>query len=73
MMFNYFTYRDADVTCPNCGWTGKGGDLKDGDYSEAHYIMDMDCPKCFERIGARQFPLQREVDEWLKDHPEWKP
>ncbi len=73
MMFNFFTYRDEDVTCPHCGWSGKGRDLSDGDYSEAHFITDMDCPKCFERLGFRQSPMQTEVDEWRRQHPDWRP
>lgn len=71
MQFNYFTYREESVICPSCGWQGKGWELSHGDFSYEHFIMDLDCPKCFEHLGFWQSPMQTEMDEWRRTHPNW--
>ena len=49
---NCFTYKTDTFICRKCNWTGIGSELSYGDFSEAHSIVDMDCPKCFEHIGS---------------------
>lgn len=73
MRFNFFTCRDEVETCPHCGWSGKGRELRDGEFSEAHFILDLDCPKCHAHVGIWQSPMQREVDEWRRQYPYWRP
>ncbi len=69
MQLNYFTYKEETFTCPACGWSGKGIDLGTGDFSEAHFICDMDCPSCHKTIGFWQAPLKEEAEQWYKEHP----
>lgn len=65
---NCFTYKTDTFKCKKCDWTGKGNELSFGDFSEAHSIVDMDCPKCFEHIGSWQAPTIEEVREWKKNN-----
>jgi hypothetical protein len=51
MQVNYFTYKQEDFTCQHCGWKGKGIELGPGDFSEAHSILDLDCPSCYEHLA----------------------
>ena len=48
------TYRSEDFTCSECNWQGKGADLAYGEYSEAHNIVDLECPKCWHLIAFYQ-------------------
>lgn len=69
MNLNYFTYKNETITCPKCGWVGKGSELNYGDYSGLHSIVDMDCPKCHEMVGFWQSPTKEEKIEWGKNNP----
>jgi hypothetical protein len=61
---NCFTYKTDTFICKKCNWTGIGSELSYGDFSEAHSIVDMDCPKCFEHIGSWLAPTLDEVRKW---------
>jgi len=69
MQVNFFTFKLDDFVCTKCGWGGKGAELKNGDFSETHFICDLDCPSCFEHIGFWQAPLRKEVEKWKIEHP----
>lgn len=69
MQLNYFTYLDDTITCPHCGWQGKGAELRYGEYHEGAFISDKDCPACGETVGFTQAPLISEVEEWKKRNP----
>lgn len=71
MKLNYFTFKNQDINCNQCGWSGIGSNLQYGDYHE-DFIVDMCCPKCNETIGFWQSPLNNEVDEWKKANPNSK-
>jgi len=58
MQVNYYSYKEEFFSCPNCGWEGKGSELSEGEFSEYHFICDLDCPKCYNRIGFWQAPLK---------------
>ena len=69
-MVNYFTYKNEDFTCLKCSWNGKGSELSNGDFSEEHFIGDLDCPLCGEHIGAWQAPMKEEVEKWKNENPD---
>lgn len=58
MKVDYNTYKEQDTTCTKCGWKGKGAELSDGDFSEASWIGDLNCPKCFELVAFWQASLK---------------
>jgi hypothetical protein len=70
MQFNYFTYKKESVKCLYCGWTGKGSELRNGDFSEEHFIGDLNCPSCGEMVGFWQAPLNAEYEKWARENPE---
>lgn len=70
MTLNYFTFKRDDITCPKCGWKGKGAELSYGDYDAFNSICDMDCPACHEHVGFWQAPLKEETERWKRDNPE---
>ena len=72
MYLNYFTFKIEQIICPKCKWSGLGSELTYGEYSESSFIVDMDCPKCFEQVGYVQFPLIEEEKEWKKNNPNTK-
>jgi hypothetical protein len=57
MIVDYYTYKDQEFTCRNCGWQGKGNELLHGDFSELHLIGDLDCPQCDDMVAHWQAPL----------------
>ena len=57
MQINLKNYQDQTFTCPNCNWTGKGSALTIENFSEEHFIVDFECPKCGEHIGSGQAEL----------------
>jgi len=62
MQVDYDTYKSMDFTCNKCGWQGNGKALSNGGFSEASFIGDLDCPKCFELVAFWQAPYH-EKDE----------
>ena len=58
MKVDYDKYESMEFTCNQCGWTGKGTELSNGDFSEASFIGDLDCPKCFHQVAFWQAPLK---------------
>ncbi len=72
MILNYFTYKNDSITCSKCGWKGTGKELILERISEEHLICDFECPKCYEHIGFWQAPLIKEIEDWKKEHPNWK-
>ena len=59
MQVDYGTYKKQDFACKHCSWQGKGSELILGDYSDAYFICDLECPKCLERIAFWQAPLDK--------------
>jgi len=72
MRLNYFTFRNDDVRCRHCDWTGKGREMNLSEISEVHSIVDYSCPKCHEDIAFVQGPALHEVAAWKHAHPDWK-
>jgi len=67
MTVDYFKYKNEDFTCENCGWQGKGSELVNGEFSEVHFICDLDCPQCNEMVDHWQAPLLRDMKNKSKD------
>lgn len=57
MKVEYGKYEEQHFVCPKCGWHGKGDQLLNGEFSEMHFICDLECPKCYEMIAYWQAPL----------------
>jgi len=54
----YWDYdRDVALTCPSCGWTGRGGDHEE--YFEA--LLDVTCPDCDSMLLIVSFPTAEET------------
>lgn len=49
--------RDAPITCPDCGWTGRGADNED--YFEE--LLDVRCPECDRMLRIVSFPTPEET------------
>ena len=47
-------YKSEDFTCSECGWQGKGSELALGEFSEVHFIVDLECPKCWHLVAFYQ-------------------
>lgn len=54
MKVDYFKYKDQHFTCPHCKWNGKGSELKNGEFSEIHFIGELYCPVCHEPVAFCQ-------------------
>ncbi|MGI8728678.1 MAG: hypothetical protein ACR2LK_01530 [Solirubrobacteraceae bacterium] len=55
---NYWDYeRDATLTCPSCGWTGRGADNED--YFEE--LLDVRCAECDSKLLIVAFPTIEET------------
>lgn len=57
MLVDYKTYESYYFTCKNCGWKGKGTALTHGDFSEASFIGNLECPECNDLVAYWQAPL----------------
>ena len=57
MRVDYDSYKEQTFTCPKCNWKGKGSELAHGDFSEFHFIGNLECPKCYHEIAFWQSPL----------------
>ncbi len=51
----YENYRKLKFKCPNCDWSGFGGELEMGEVFDA--LFEIECPKCMTYIGAVGFPI----------------
>ena len=58
-------YLNKVFECPECHWKGKGSELENGDFSEMHFIIDFECPKCFNHIGSGQAEIV-DADKYIK-------
>lgn len=58
-MNNVYTYKEHQYTCDNCGWSGKGEVLKQGDLYEEGF--EVNCPECKELLELVVFPTIEEV------------
>lgn len=57
-MSGYYEYEKEQFSCSNCGWTGKGTQVKQGEvFGE---LFEIDCPNCYEVIGSVSFPTFEE-------------
>lgn len=55
---NFWDYdRDAEITCPDCGWTGCGADNEEL-YQE---LLDVKCPQCDRMLLIVSFPTSEET------------
>jgi len=43
---SYSDFRNANVTCAMCGWSGQGRQMKVGEVHEEAQVREYDCPKC---------------------------
>lgn len=68
MQINITTYEAQNFTCPNCSWEGKGYELDIENFSEDHFIIDFECPECYQHIGSGQAPLRNENDCSQEDY-----
>jgi hypothetical protein len=57
MQVDYYTYKHQTFDCPECGWQGKGSELSNGDFSEVHFVCNLECPNCEHVIAFWQAPL----------------
>lgn len=58
-MNNIYTYKEHQYNCENCGWTGKGEVLKQGDLKEEGF--EVNCPNCKYLLELVVFPTFSEV------------
>lgn len=43
---SYSEFRNATVTCPRCGWSGQGRQMKVGEVYEGGQVSEYHCPRC---------------------------
>ena len=58
MKIDLSNFNDQNYTCPECHWQGKGSELDIENFSEEHFIVDFECPKCGEHIGSGQSKMK---------------
>jgi len=59
---NYYEWKESDIACTECGWSGKGDDAELGEmFAEG---AEFHCPQCDHRFGFVPFPT---IDETLSD------
>lgn len=57
-LLTYWEYdREAPITCPDCGWSGRGADNED--YFEE--LLDVRCPECDRMLLIVSFPTAAET------------
>ncbi len=62
MLFqNFYEFRDAQLTCPDCGWSGTGRETGVGEiFSE---LFEFNCPRCDEKLGICNHPSIEDARE----------
>ena len=65
---SYSDFRNANVTCAMCGWSGQGRQMKVGEVHEEAQVREYDCPKCGggrsgDYLAAAPLPLNGESQE----------
>ena len=65
MKIDLKNYLEKVFECPECHWKGKGKELDIENFSELHFIIDFECPKCFNHIGSGQSEII-DVDKNVK-------
>jgi len=54
VQIRYYERRGTRFTCADCGWTGLGSELEQGEvFAE---IVEWDCPHCGRKVAFAQFP-----------------
>jgi|694.fasta_scaffold21310_6 hypothetical protein len=67
--FNYFTFKQDIIKCPNCNWSGQGKEMAYGEFFEGSYIAEFLCPNCKDAIAFIQFPMTDMVKKWEEENP----
>jgi predicted RNA-binding Zn-ribbon protein involved in translation (DUF1610 family) len=57
MTQEYSTFRNSQITCKACGWTGLGRETQVGEVFEGGQISEYHCPRCGEYLRAVPWPL----------------
>ena len=65
MKIDLNNYLEKVFECPECHWKGKGKELDIENFSELHFIIDFECPKCFNHIGSGQSEIV-DADKYIK-------
>ena len=56
----YYELKKMDLTCPKCGWKGKGEELSVSEVFEESAIIEYVCPTCSEDIAFTAGPTNEE-------------
>ena len=48
------SFDDMDITCPNCGWQGKGDETHIVDFYGVVRAREVHCPNCDNKLGDIQ-------------------
>lgn len=59
---NYYDWKERDIACSECGWSGKAQDAQQGEMFREG--AEFHCPRCDHRFGFVPFPT---IDETLTD------
>jgi hypothetical protein len=59
----YSEFRNATITCPNCGWSGQGRQTRVGEVFERGQVCEYHCPRCEEYLAVVPWPLIGESQE----------
>lgn len=61
LQFNYYdAWKEADLTCPICGWKGR---IKHEDTETYSDLFDYSCPTCEKMLAIVSFPTREEIEE----------
>lgn len=50
--FDGKNFREQTITCPNCGWSGKGADVHIIDLYGLSKMKEVHCPDCDYSLGS---------------------
>lgn len=53
---SYRKFRNQEIRCPKCGWTGKGRDAQLGEVFELGEVSEYHCPSCNEYLYVVPWP-----------------
>ena len=60
MKTDYYSFKGEKFSCRNCGWTGTGKEIEEGEMFDDGF--EVDCPNCHEHFpGLIMFPMIEEV------------